>query len=193
MSRPTTSDATESRESAEESGRMELSENIKRLRFMQAKKSTAGRSQQPVKQNPQKFFYQQQLQMLRQQQKHHQELRLSNKGKTNERSPSLPQQSEALQLRQLHELRRHWCAPGWECAEAMYAMQEEEDTKTQRRFAVHQSAGSKNKQAGHICRTMTVARAPEGGCREAAVVPKLTAKRGQKCDVGPRRDVLMAA
>lgn len=153
MSRPTASDGTGSRESAGASGGMELSENIKRLRFMQAKKITAGRSQQPVKQNPQKFFYQQQLQMLRQQQKHHQELRLSSKAKTNERSSSLPQKNEASQLRQLHELRRHWCAPGWECAEAMYAMQKEEDTKMQRHFAVYQSAGSKNKQASHIiCR-----------------------------------------
>ncbi|PFH36701.1 hypothetical protein BESB_048930 [Besnoitia besnoiti] len=161
--------STSGGQSGDGKGGKVLSENIRRLRFMQDKTSSAAASSRPNA-SPQggaalsaRAFHQQQLRLLQQQQKQFYELQRSQGDKKHPKKeesaasaappasldPHVPAPSASAsssapplsrkqleevrsrQLEELKELRRHWCAPGSECAEDIYELQKEEDMQLQ--------------------------------------------------------------
>lgn len=125
-----------------------FSENVRRLRFMQKSSASRGGAAGGSAGNSQRFFHQQQLRLL---QKQHQivfdlqqKVQADAKSAQSSQSPHKPdeqdakaraaatrrlQQENRQQIEKLKELRRHWCAPGWECADELYALQQAEDIK----------------------------------------------------------------
>ncbi|KEP61160.1 UNVERIFIED_CONTAM: hypothetical protein HHA_265990 [Hammondia hammondi] len=137
-----------------EDGKKVLSENVRRLRFMQGKSSAGHCAANSQGASSQRLFHQHQLKLLQQQQK--QVCQLQKPRESARRDPredassgaSAPppeqdvagsarsasaasatqsREEKRRQIEQLNELRKHWCAPGWECAEDIYAIQQQDD------------------------------------------------------------------
>ncbi|EPR57294.1 hypothetical protein TGDOM2_265990 [Toxoplasma gondii GAB2-2007-GAL-DOM2] len=137
-----------------EDGKKVLSENVRRLRFMQGKSASGHCAANSQGASSQRLFHQHQLKLLQQQQKQFCQLQKPQESSRKDpregaslgvsaspaeqdvagsaRPPSAASATQSAeeksrQIEQLNELRKHWCAPGWECAEDIYAIQQQDD------------------------------------------------------------------
>ncbi|CBZ54368.1 conserved hypothetical protein [Neospora caninum Liverpool] len=168
--------------SAEDKGKV-LSENIRRLRFMQGKNASGQNASGTQGAPSQRLFHQHQLRLLQQQQKQLYQLQKSqesgNKDKREGASPAAEprtdpnapasdsassaasssassaavarqrEEEKRRQIEQVNELRKHWYAPGWECAEDIYELQQEEDMEMQLHIG-HPSVEAKRQAAALV-------------------------------------------